>query len=93
MENIEENYAKVVDDFIDQYKLKGNIISYNKFLIGCSLFEIGNNLGFEASTLRLIEFMQVAKVQTKTKDEEQNVTRIRWELQQKSKDQKTSGLK
>lgn len=93
MEEIEIHYERVVDDFIDQFRWKGNIVSYNKFLIGYSFFEIGSNLGFEAPTFKLIEFMQAAKVQSKTAEENQNVIKIKNFLEMKRKEQNSNCLK
>lgn len=64
--NWEFHYEKVVNYYIGQYRFKANLVSYNDFLTGYSLFALGKSMGFTTTLKELTNFLQMANVVLKT---------------------------
>lgn len=73
-EECEQHYEKVVNYFTQQHQF--NLMSYDNFFVGYSLFKIGIHMGFKTSTSILLNYLETAHVQTTTIDESQNVLAI-----------------
>ncbi len=70
-EECEQHYEKVVNYFTRQHQF--NLMTYDNFFVGYSLFKIGIHMGFKTSASILLNYLETAHVQTTTIDESQNV--------------------